>query len=325
MDSLSSLIPISLRRGLLHTASLLGLSTPDPAENETTASSASSAPKDPLELSVHHLVATRDLLLIFFPPELVYVILDLAEYWAQVKSARAQAVQLSTFGSADADASMCYLVLPAILEHELYADADVDAESTIHVKVRRVQFTTVSHDQGWCSDPALRGTYRGSTWFEAAILRPSQAQAPSPSPPPTPPPTQTQTQTQTQPPHHGPPASAPPPAGLDPALGYDPVLEVASAAADGDGRRRWNVQRNFCASNDHRAHVVAWGAVVHPPNSNSDPGAESENADTGAGCGAGFVECLVPGDRIAVIARARYPGWSNFIQRVEVSVYYGLA
>ncbi|KAJ7793877.1 hypothetical protein B0H14DRAFT_3497621 [Mycena olivaceomarginata] len=40
------------------------------------------------------------------PPELVYIILGLAEYWAQIKFTHAQAVQLSASRSANADASL---------------------------------------------------------------------------------------------------------------------------------------------------------------------------------------------------------------------------
>jgi hypothetical protein len=57
--------------------------------------------REPLELSVHDIVAAR------VPPELVYIILGLAEYWARIKFTHAQAVQLSASRSANADASLC--------------------------------------------------------------------------------------------------------------------------------------------------------------------------------------------------------------------------
>ncbi|KAJ7348584.1 hypothetical protein DFH08DRAFT_698579 [Mycena albidolilacea] len=228
----------------------------DNPQDETAASEASSAPREPFELGVHDIIAARDLLLIFLPPELVYITLDLAEYWAQIKPARAQAVQLSASQSAAANVSLCYLVLPAILEHEQSADSDPNLK--IHVKARRVQFIIVSHDQGWCSDPAAGGTYRGSTWFESAILRPSQAQASTRSPFRLP-------SSRSNLNFNAHSASwlnrlGASPVGLETTLGYDPILEVANTAAHGEGSSRWKVQSNFCASNDHREHVVTWDA-----------------------------------------------------------------
>lgn len=151
----------------------------------------------------------------------------------------------------------------------------------------RVEFTTVSHDQGWCNDRALRGTYHGFTWFEAAILRPSLAAASG----------------------SWLNRAGDAPVGLDTDLGYDPVLEVKAA----HGGSRWHLQSNLCASDEDREHIVTW-----------DADGTCHAGAAGAGDGAGFVPRRAHGDRIAVIARARYPGWSNPVQRVQISVYYGL-
>jgi hypothetical protein len=41
------------------------------------------------------------------------------------------------------------------------------SEAKIEFPCRKIVFTTKSHDQGWSSDMANRGTYNGSyTWFE---------------------------------------------------------------------------------------------------------------------------------------------------------------
>ncbi|KAJ6480593.1 hypothetical protein C8R47DRAFT_1218782 [Mycena vitilis] len=129
------------------------------------------------------------------------------------------------------------------------------------------------------------GTCPGCSWFEAAILRPSQA------------------------PNSEPCINAP--VELDSAA-YDTKLEVEGAGPEGN-ESRWPVQKNFCASNESREHVLTWNA-----------GAVASQSDTGSGDGEGFVERLKAGDRIAVIARARFPGWSNVVERVEVSLSYGL-
>ena len=48
----------------------------------------------------------------------------------------------------------------------------------------------------------------------------------------------------------------------------------------------WHIQHNICASSETRAHVVTWSRL-------------------GNGTGSGFLSALAPGDRIAVIARAK--------------------
>ncbi|KAJ7610740.1 hypothetical protein DFH06DRAFT_1016401, partial [Mycena polygramma] len=221
-------------------------------------------------------------LLQFFPPELVYIILDAAQYWVHTKTMREQHVEGQAALSPTHNMSMCYLVTPPIL------DACTHQGETVPLRIASVQFTTVSYDQGWCSDGGLRGQYRtypGYSWFEAAILRPSQA-----------------------------PDSRPwvnladTPVELDSTTRYDPKLEV-----EGGDKCRWPLQRNFCASSESRAHVITWNS-----------GAVASESITGAGHGEGFVERLRSGDQIGVIARARFPGWSNVVERVEVSLSYSL-
>ncbi|KAJ7131198.1 hypothetical protein C8R44DRAFT_978169 [Mycena epipterygia] len=62
-------------------------------------------------------------------------------------------------------------------------------------------------------------------------------------------------------------------------------------------------------------HSVAW---------NADGAVAPGIREVGGGEGAGFIERLTSGDRIAVIAKAVYPAWYNTVKRVDVSVYYGL-
>ncbi|KAF8177350.1 hypothetical protein K438DRAFT_2041672 [Mycena galopus ATCC 62051] len=82
-----------------------------------------------------------------------------------------------------------------------------------------------------------------------------------------------------------------------------------------NGCTRWNVQRNFCADDEaYREYIVIWDA----------DGTSIASAEGGAGQGVDFISCLEPGDKIAVIARARYPGWANYVQSAQVSVYYSL-
>jgi hypothetical protein len=109
---------------------------------------------EPRELSVEDLVSARDILLGFFPPELVYIILDLAEYWARTTSIRddTQAqVKVTTSGSRGKGATLCYLTTPPILG---------DQGEEVHLRVMRVECVIVSHDptpgRNYPDDPCAR-------------------------------------------------------------------------------------------------------------------------------------------------------------------------
>ncbi|KAJ7236585.1 hypothetical protein B0H12DRAFT_126073 [Mycena haematopus] len=212
--------------------------------------------------TVYDTISTRNILLARFPLELVYIILDHAEYWAQVTVAREEEIPVAASAVFRANASLEYLGTLPIIDR---------GPEDVRLKVARVEFTIVSHDQGWCDEPGLKGTYDGYTWFAAAILRP---------------------------------------------IGADPTVadEVPNPAA-ANGSTRWDVQRNHCASNEYRRHVVVWDEVE----------GVLKGTGAGAGTGEGFIACLAPGDRILVIARALCPGRVNWIQSAQVSVYYRLA
>ncbi|KAJ7676705.1 hypothetical protein DFH06DRAFT_1168856 [Mycena polygramma] len=269
MNWASSILPLSVLRSISTAFELVGL---NPLEEERT----------PFERSLDDLLATRDVLLHFFPLELVYIVLDLADCRMHTKSVRAQHAHVAAARSPNNNASLCYLLTPPILGGYTHKD------ETIHLRIASVEFTTSSHDQGWCSEAGLQGTYAGHSWFEAAVVRLSQA--PNAEPWIT--------------------LAEDGPVKLDPKIWYDPELEVRRAGRDSESR--WMLQRNFCALRYFLEHVVAWGAGA----------SESKR---GAGDGAGFVTQLRSGDRIAVVARARFPGWSNVVERVEVSVSYSLA
>ncbi|KAJ7677709.1 hypothetical protein DFH06DRAFT_1465622 [Mycena polygramma] len=219
------------------------------------------------------------------PPRLLLRGLDgLTRLRLQQESIRAQHANVAAARATNNNASLCYLLTPPIL------DGCTHKEEEIHLRIARVEFKTYSHDQGWCSEEGLRGTYAGHSWFEAAIFRPSQA------------------------PNADPwiALAEDVPVKLDPKIWYDTKLEVAGGGPEGGSR--WMVQRNFCADREFREHVITW-----------DAGTVALESDTGAGTGDGFVTQLTSRDRIGVIARARFPGWSNVVERVEVSVSYSLA
>ncbi|KAJ7714011.1 hypothetical protein B0H16DRAFT_1742922 [Mycena metata] len=91
--------------------------------------------------------------------ELVYLILYLAEYWVADTTERTQAHEVAASRTPNNNASTCSVLTPPIRKL---------TTENIHLKIARVQFTTVSRDQGRGTEEETEGTF---TWFEAAILR----------------------------------------------------------------------------------------------------------------------------------------------------------
>ncbi|KAJ7032520.1 hypothetical protein C8F04DRAFT_654139 [Mycena alexandri] len=245
------------------------------------------SPDTSLSARLTDVVAARDALVCILPLELVYIILDLAEYWVQVKSACTLPRAVAASNSPTHNASLCYLVTAPILDHNQH----LDGEDGVRLKPVCVQFEILSRDQGWVGDDHLRSTYQGHTWFEAAILRPSRTTDPTL--------------------HSWLDGAIRGPAKMDASIGYHAALEVTS---DDAKSTRWELQRNFCASLFSYSHVVTWNVEV-----------STTGTASGAGEGEGFVERLIAGDRIAVVARAQYPQWCNNVAQVVVTVHYALA
>ena len=83
-------------------------------------------------------------------PDLIPDILDLAEYWIVTSAARAS--RRAKFTASNAGQAYVMASLPDYLPSE---------------SVRKIEFSTVSRDQGWSSFPADHNTYQNShTWFE---------------------------------------------------------------------------------------------------------------------------------------------------------------
>ncbi|KAF8657970.1 hypothetical protein AX16_002131 [Volvariella volvacea WC 439] len=79
--------------------------------------------------------------------------------------------------------------------------------------------------------------------------------------------------------------------------------------------RTWVVQRNKRADPEERTHEVVWKrGECRPLNMDED----------GSGNGPGFVESLKGGDRIALVARARYPGWANLVKKATIEIFYSI-
>ncbi|KAF8964474.1 hypothetical protein BDZ97DRAFT_1815262 [Flammula alnicola] len=78
----------------------------------------------------------------------------------------------------------------------------------------------------------------------------------------------------------------------------------------------WDIQRNARASREYRLHEVVWTRDL-----NEEVDEEAHFQATGSKLGVGFVRSLQAGDRIAVLARAQYPAWVNWVKSVDLEIY----
>ncbi|KAF2790180.1 hypothetical protein K505DRAFT_283109 [Melanomma pulvis-pyrius CBS 109.77] len=98
-----------------------------------------------------------------FPTELVLAILDFARYWPEITN---ESIVHSVL--LDEEWSLDFSVASIYLWAELpQSDARYEDENP---KMREIEFTIVSHDQGWTTEDT-KGSYQTSSWFEASIFR----------------------------------------------------------------------------------------------------------------------------------------------------------
>ncbi|KAF8801164.1 hypothetical protein BYT27DRAFT_7115702 [Phlegmacium glaucopus] len=236
--------------------------------------------------------AVRRSLLAFVPPELANIILDEAGYWPKATWSfkPENPLVISATSSNQNKVTVCCLLSPKLCD--LFNG---------EVKIKTIGFKIMSHDQGWCSQINFSQPYDGSyTWFEAVIARgfiyrhaaigSSDAELEI--------------------------------EGIHDALELrdDDLknLKISDAEAPNDQNSDvWLIQRNKRATQEYQLYTVVW--------------AEEEVADgsillneTGRGLGKGFVSSLKMDDRIAVLAKAKYPAWTNHIQSVVLEIYYSV-
>lgn len=276
------------------------------------------------------------------PPELVDEILHHAEYWPVIHGSCDSHFQVSS-ASRNFDSSYCCLITPPIptarglvrtrlqtTDHPRFDDVGVDMRR----KIKRVTFRFTSRDQGWGGDSGLREPYAGSwTWFDAEIWRPRQNVEHSSLEVGS----SISSTTQIKPMMESPTDE------MLSAAGYTRVKPPPTA--DVLSENAWLIQRNLRASSTIQRHTVIWSdedgigydCQEHTSLDDIDPSnipsslstsllrSSSERVESEGvtnpkipdryGCGNGleFINSLQPGDRIAVIARAKYPGWCNRI------------
>jgi len=256
------------------------------------------------------------------PLEVIDTILDFAEYWALVSTIAqytSERVAQSTYGNTDLE-HLLYLrtqPLPGEFKSEpATGDGAIEGVTTGCLigdyrargqhPVRKVVFQTVSRDQGWSSNEG-RGTYRGSwSWFEVHAERPNSI-----SPADFEPLVDAEVLTKTKHSDYHDSRWKRVSASVE-----GEVNANKSFTSDSEQKNTWDLQRNVHAGQDWKTHWVVW--------EHHGPGSGPVNENTGAGMGAELVRCLKSGDRINLVARAKYPGWQNRVRSAEVHVYYAV-
>ncbi|KDR78101.1 hypothetical protein GALMADRAFT_224488 [Galerina marginata CBS 339.88] len=231
----------------------------------------------------------RQALLAYVPAELANKIIDDAHYWPKVSYSMAVPADEVNQVITQRHGPVCSLVTPRLSDW-------IGLEERVHIK--EVYFKVKSHDQGWCDENSSPGKYGGSwTWFEAAIIRGLACDSDLPE--------------------------GDVKARIGKALDSqqnDDITEAIVIKNPDSGLDVWHIQRNIRASSTPVVHEVVWTDTT------PDTGIDEEMLldTTGAGRGTGFIPLLRLGDRIAVIARAMYPGWANYVAGVEVEVSYSV-
>ncbi|KAH8727202.1 hypothetical protein GQ44DRAFT_770634 [Phaeosphaeriaceae sp. PMI808] len=227
------------------------------------------------------------------PTELVLQILDHAQYWPQHNFVTNSPRPVRATGSVRKPSHAMLCLDAGILDNPTVDLIRMGGETP---KIKSLEFTVVSHDQGWTSEN-VRGTYNTSSWLEVSILR------------------SVDNKTHLSVPNFvrnflGDPSDFHKGiAGLGWFLVKRPEA-VVQGPQDGEGDFAWYLQGNRVAANVDHEYCVVW----------TETGSEGNE---GAGTGQGFVTELKDSDRVLIWARAKWPGWQCFVDSVKLTARYG--
>ena len=196
--------------------------------------------------------------------------------------------------------------------------------------VRRVVFKIRSHDQGWGGDPEHQETFHGSwTWFEVGLERFDSTQNCKWEPP------STFDQTNQVPgdekcelDKQAKDATEPPPLSMCALRTLYPEVRNNEQGLyfhhelHSDAEHK--IQGNRTASRDWEDFTITWSP-------SDDIKADSEAAhrlsDAGRGMATGngdFVRDLKMGDVVSIWGHARFPGWTNHVEKVGIKIYWAI-
>jgi len=194
------------------------------------------------------------------------------------------------------------------LAPDVFAPSIGAPDSLLARPCRKIVFTIRSRDQGWGGDYSDHGTYHGSwTWFEAGLERWCQPEAKKNGTKET--------------------AQSPSFDIRDLCVVYPEVITGRGDDRDFDHPllpvESLKIQCNELAALRIREHRVVWNHT-----DDIDP-KDEEATKTLAECGRGketgngkFINEMQIGDMVTIWAKARFPGWWNQIESVNVDVYW---
>jgi hypothetical protein len=208
------------------------------------------------------------------PTELVLSMLDYAQYWPihHITGGGAKAAAQNDRPSA-ATLSLSINLFDTPVVTEALASGE-------HAKIKRIEFTVRSRDQGWTSE-RTQGTFSTSSWTEVSILR-DTSNTNSRIPPPRP----VDMWVRSPQDYHT--------NAVD--RGWSLVKRPESALQGpqgGEGDFAWFLQGNRVAAGDSEEYRIVW----------TEEGREEGNE--GSGSGEGLLQALSEGDMLLVWARAK--------------------
>ncbi|TBU22569.1 hypothetical protein BD311DRAFT_770167 [Dichomitus squalens] len=239
--------------------------------------------KDTVITSAHVRAVRGVLCALGLPMELVLITMNLADYYATVRSRRTGYIRIDAHDAGvDVHAARLYLI--ATLPQESSGDE--------LMKVVKVTWLVKGHDQGWGGEAP--GMYSPAySWYEACIFRRV----------------------------HSAEEKSQKDINLerlyrfyrDAEMMERKVLAPAgwSLVRNGDSCV-WRLQSNRIAKGEFERHTFVWTA----------DGVSEGAEDHGAGAGEGFVKSLRAGDKVGILMRASYPGWSNSVNEAGIEIAY---
>lgn len=261
--------------------------------------------------TISDVLAVKSLLLTFpqssrLPIELIDIIIDYAHYWPHTSTTLAVPVCITgkhprTGGHANdlliVTPPLGVLPQPSVSSNngEWGRVDDCTPHRGTH-PCRELTFALSGHDQGWGGLERDRGTYLGSwTWFDVAVILASSDAAGD---------TNTEMDTDASPSHYQ-------------HFRFQPSEEERHPFLPSPSQ----LYRNRTATSETQHTTITWSWTDNTPSDS----AEAEIADREEGRGRAtldgkFVRDLNVGDRVAVWGRARFPGWVNMVEKMEVRV-----
>ncbi|KAI1125759.1 hypothetical protein F5Y10DRAFT_246280 [Nemania abortiva] len=276
-----------------------------------------------------------------FPPELVDIVMDYAEYWACTTTSidysvtgsrhlainsgrdrenkfllRTEPLGLTAWHTDDKE--NWQTAAPPCKLNEEYTREELERfvdgpATTLEHPFRKIVFDIVSRDQGWSGDIESHHTYRSSwTWFDAGIDRFDKGH------------TRSAESTGESEPEASSGTDKPPPTSAIRPVWPRPKENSSEYDHPLHPTDYHKIQCNRVAEHDWQHHHVEWSSTdnIDPDSSGAE---ELEANGRGRATGDGsFLRSLKVGDMVTVWGRTRFGSWVNNIQKVQVQVYWAL-